>query len=64
MPHLQEGEVSVVLHHCNLKVAHYNLAAFVHLLHYVVLDLRISCRAQTIIGAETNWKSKERTNSC
>lgn len=60
-PHLQEGEVSVVFHHGDLKVAHHNLTASIHLLHQVVLDLWISCHAQTILGAGTNnhWKIKE-----
>lgn len=37
--HLQEGEVSGVLHHGDLKVAHYDLTAGVPPLHQVVLDL-------------------------
>lgn len=62
-PHLQEGEVSGVIHHRNLKVAHHNLTATVHLYHQVVLDLRVSRRAQTVVGAGTNdnCQSKEQT---
>lgn len=58
-PHPQEGEVSGVVHHGNLKVAHHNLTAGVHILHQVVLDICISRRAQNILGAGTNWKSQE-----
>ena len=38
-PHLQEREVSGVLHHGDLKVAHHDLTAGVHLLGQVVLEL-------------------------
>lgn len=38
-PHLQETEVSVVLHHGDLQVAHHYVAAGVHVLYQVVLDL-------------------------
>lgn len=37
-PHLQEREVLGVLHHGDLKVAHYNFTACVLSLRQVVLD--------------------------
>lgn len=65
--HLQEGEVPVVLHHGDLKVAHHNLTVGVDVFGEVVLDLRVPSCAQAILGARTNHcKSKEcsRVNKC
>lgn len=64
-PHPQEGEVPGVIHHGNLKVAHHDLAAGVHVLHQGVLELRVSRRAQAVFGAVTNDHCKRKeTNFC
>lgn len=61
--HLQEGEVSVVLHHGDLQVPHHDLTAAVPLLHQVVRVLRVPRHAQDVLRAVADHHWRDKTGS-